>query len=148
MCRFRREVLDDLHTARAGTDDAGASVRDAVAHVEGAFGARVEVEVAGGDEVAEVLEREVGHGEGLGERRVGGGVAVGVEEEGSAPHERLLEIQEHELHAEEATVRAEVREFLTNWLYGHVLVDDFAYRGCFNSQRDVVDEAIAAASAG
>lgn len=63
-------------------------------------------------------------------------------------HERLLEIQEHELHAEEATVRAEVREFLTNWLYGHVLVDDFAYRGCFNSQRDVVDEAIAAASAG
>lgn len=59
---------------------------------------------------------------------------------------RLREIQEHELHAEEATVRAEVREFLTNWLYGHVLVDDFAYRGSFSEQRDVVDAAIAAAS--
>ncbi len=62
--------------------------------------------------------------------------------------ERLLEIQAHELHAEESEVRAEVREFLTNWLYGHVLVDDFAYRGCFSSQREVVDRAIAVANAG
>ncbi len=61
--------------------------------------------------------------------------------------DRLLEIKEHELHAEESTVRAEVREFLTNWLYGHVLVDDFAYRSSFSSQRQTVDEAIAAASA-
>lgn len=60
--------------------------------------------------------------------------------------DRLRTIQEHELHAEEATVRAEVREFLTNWLYGHVLVDDFAYRGVFSGQREVVDEAIAAAT--
>ena len=43
-------------------------------------------------------------------------------------------------------MRAEVREFLTNWLYGHVLVDDFAYRGVFSGQREVVDEAIAAAT--
>lgn len=61
---------------------------------------------------------------------------------------RLLEIQQHELHAEDAEVRAEVREFLTNWLFGHVLVDDFAYRGCFNEHRDLVDEAIAAARPG
>ena len=61
-------------------------------------------------------------------------------------HDRLREIQAHELHAEEATVRAEVREFLTNWLYGHVLVDDFAYRSSFGSQRETVDAAIAAAS--
>jgi hemerythrin len=60
--------------------------------------------------------------------------------------DRLRAIQEHELHAEEATVRAEVREFLTNWLYGHVLVDDFAYRGVFSGQREAVDEAIAAAT--
>ena len=51
---------------------------------------------------------------------------------------RLEEIHAHELHAEEAAVRAEVREFLTNWLYGHVLVDDFAYRGCFGAQPEVV----------
>ena len=57
--------------------------------------------------------------------------------------ERLLEIHEHELHAEEAAVRAEVREFLTNWLYGHVLVDDFAYRGCFSDHREVVEQALA-----
>jgi hemerythrin len=57
--------------------------------------------------------------------------------------ERLLVIREHELHAEEAEVRAEVREFLTNWLYGHVLVDDFAYRGCMSGQRDVVEHVLA-----
>jgi hemerythrin len=62
--------------------------------------------------------------------------------------DRLLEIHEHELHAEEATVRAEVRQFLTNWLYGHVLVDDFSYRSCFSSQREVVAQAIAATSSG
>ncbi len=62
--------------------------------------------------------------------------------------DRLLVIQEHELHAKEATVRAEVREFLTNWLYGHVLVDDFAYRGCFSDQRETVAQAIAATSDG
>ncbi|MDX1594162.1 MAG: bacteriohemerythrin [Gammaproteobacteria bacterium] len=61
---------------------------------------------------------------------------------------RLLEIQEHELHAEEAEVRAEVREFLTNWLYGHVLVDDFAYRGVFNQHPEKVDEALAAVGDG
>lgn len=56
---------------------------------------------------------------------------------------RLREIQEHELHAEEAAVRTEVREFLTNWLYGHVLVDDFDYRGCFSDQRERVVQALA-----
>jgi hemerythrin len=56
---------------------------------------------------------------------------------------RLREIQAHELHATEAVVRAEVRQFLTNWLYGHVLVDDFAYRGCFSDQHELVVQAIA-----
>jgi len=57
--------------------------------------------------------------------------------------ERLDTIHAHELHAEEAAVRAEVREFLTNWLYGHVLVDDFAYRGALGAQPDVVSQTLA-----
>lgn len=43
--------------------------------------------------------------------------------------QRLEQLQAGEIHETDETMRADVRAFLTNWLYGHVLVDDFAYRG-------------------
>jgi len=59
-------------------------------------------------------------------------------QEHSRLRERLLEIHAGELHEPDETLRVEVRKFLTNWLYGHVLVDDFAYRGYLNEQRESV----------
>lgn len=56
--------------------------------------------------------------------------------------DRLLDIRAHHLHSSDAAIRAEVREFLTNWLYGHVLVDDFAYRGVFQEGDQRVAKAL------
>jgi len=57
--------------------------------------------------------------------------------------DRLLEIQAHQLHATDQAIRTEVREFLTNWLYGHVLVDDFAYRESLHDRDDQITQALA-----
>lgn len=50
----------------------------------------------------------------------------------------LFDIQYNRLHATDQEVRFGVREFLTTWLYGHVLEDDFAYREHLHSHPEQV----------
>jgi len=62
--------------------------------------------------------------------------------------QRLEQLQAGEIHETDETMRANVRAFLTNWLYGHVLVDDFAYRGHLHDARVDVHALLAESAAG
>lgn len=55
----------------------------------------------------------------------------------------LFDIQYNRLHATDNEIRFGVREFLTTWLYGHVLDDDFAYRAHLRAHRAQVDALLA-----